>query len=126
MNDQDASLPIELRKQLLITQGAMYRSGIVSSKAVVVSGLRAESLARSALKQIGLAAFALWRGRSAMSGGAVQAALPLIIGGVSKLWQQPNLKPVLRGALIAGAVASTIAVVSRLRKKSKPAEGKKS
>ena len=126
MNEQEASLPIELRKQLLITQGAMYRSGIVSSKAAVVSGLRVESLARGALKQIGLAAFALWRGRSAMSGGAVQAALPLIIGGVSKLWQQPNLKPVLRGALIAGAMASTIAVVSRLRKKSKPAEGKKS
>ncbi|MDR3481497.1 MAG: hypothetical protein P4L91_12395 [Burkholderiaceae bacterium] len=126
MNDQEAPLPIELRKQLLITQGAMYRSGIVSSKAAVVSGLRAESLAKSALKQIGLAAFALWRGRSAMSGGAVQAALPLVIGGVSKLWQQPKLKPMLRGALIAGAVASTIAVVSRLRKKSKPADEKKS
>jgi len=98
MNDQEAPLPIELRKQLLITQGAMYRSGIVSSKAAVVSGLRAESLAKSALKQIGLAAFALWRGRSAMSGGAVQAALPLVIGGVSKLWQQPKLKPMLRGA----------------------------
>ncbi len=126
MNDQEAPLPIELRKQLLITQGAMYRSGIVSSKAAVVSGLRAESLAKSALKQIGLAAFALWRGRSAMSGGAVQAALPLVIGGVSKLWQQPKLKPMLRGALIAGAVASTIAVVSRLRKKPKPADEKKS
>jgi hypothetical protein len=126
MNDQDASLPIELRKQLLITQGAMYRSGIVSSKAVVVSGLRAESLARSALKQIGLAAFALWRGRFAVSGGAVQAALPLVIGGVSKLWQQPKLKPALRGALIAGAVASTIAIISKFKKKSKSAEGKAS
>jgi len=116
MNDRER-LPIELRKQLLITQGAMYRSGIVSSKAQVASGLRAESLAKSAIKQIGLAAFALWRGRSALSAGGLPSILPLVIGGVSKLWQQPKLKPVARGALIAGTIALVIAVVAKGRKK---------
>lgn len=121
MNEQERALPIELRKQLLITQGAMYRSGIASSKAQVVSGLRAESLARSAIKQIGLAAFALWRGRFALSAGGLPSILPLLIGGASKLWRPQKLKPVVRGALVAGAVASVIAVAAKLRKKkSKP------
>ena len=112
--------PIELRKQLLITQGAMYRSGILSSKAKVVSGLRAESLARSAIKQIGLAAFAVWRGKSALSTGGLSAVLPLVVGGISRLWQQPKLKPVVRGAVIAGVVASLIAMLSKRKKKPVP------
>lgn len=116
-NRDDEPLTIELRKQLLITQGAMYRSGILSSKEKVVSGLRAESLAKSAIKQIGLAAFAVWRGRSGLTAAGLPAILPLVVGGISKLWQQPKLKPVARGALIAGAVASAIVVISKLRKK---------
>lgn len=123
MNNHDDNrpmTPIELRKQLLITQGAMYRSGILTSKAKVVSGLRAESLARSAIKQIGLAAFAVWRGRSALTAGGLSAALPLVVGGISKLWQQPKLKPVVRGAVIAGIAASAIALLSKRSKKTRP------
>ena len=109
--------PLELRKQLLITQGAMYRSGIKSSKEKVVSGLRAESLARSAVKQIGLAAFAAWRGRSGLVGSGLSTALPLVLGGISSLWRQPKLKPVVRGTLIVGAVAAAYVFISKWKRK---------
>ncbi|HEX8956756.1 MAG TPA: hypothetical protein VF798_10805 [Burkholderiaceae bacterium] len=102
--------PIELRKQLLITQGAMYRSGIVTSKEKVVQGLRADSLARSALKQVGLAALAAWRTRSGVAAASMPAVLPIIAGGIAKAWRQRNWKPVLRGVLIAGAMAGAAAL----------------
>jgi hypothetical protein len=120
MNHYDSDkpmTPIELRKQLLITQGAMYRSGIKSSKEKILHGLRAESLARSAIKQIGLAAFAAWRGRSGLAGGSLSTILPLVVGGVSRLWHQPKLKPVVRGTLIVGAIAATYAFISRWKNK---------
>jgi hypothetical protein len=109
--------PAELRKQLLIAQGAMYRSGIKSAKEKVVSSLRAESLVRSAVKQIGLAAFTLWRGRSGLVASGLSTALPLVIGGISSLWRQPKLKPVLRGTLNVGAVAAGYAYFSKWKKR---------
>jgi hypothetical protein len=105
--------PTELRKQILITQGAMYRSGIVSSKAKVISGMRAESLARSAIKQLGLAAFAAWRGRSGLAASSLSTVLPLVVGGISSLWRQPKLKPIVRGTLIAGAAAAAYVFISK-------------
>jgi hypothetical protein len=106
---QDNDTPIELRKQLLITQGAMYRSGIATSKEKVVNGLHADSLARSALKQVGLAALSAWRTRSGMAATSMPAILPIIAGGVAKAWRDRNWKPVLRGVLIAGAMAGVAA-----------------
>ena len=101
--------PIELRKQLLITQGAMYRSGIATSKEKVVNGLRADSLARSALKQVGLAALSAWRTRSGVAATSMPAILPFIAGGVAKAWRERNWKPVLRGVLVAGVMAGVAA-----------------
>lgn len=101
--------PIELRKQLLITQGAMYRSGIATSKEKVVNGLRADSLARSALKQIGLAALSAWRTRSGVAATSMPAILPFIAGGVAKAWRERNWKPVVRGVLLAGVMAGAAA-----------------
>jgi hypothetical protein len=120
MNNHDDDRPmtsIELRKELLITQGARYRSGILNSKEKVVSGLRAESLARSAIKQIGLAVFAAWRDRSVLTGAGLPAMLPMVIGGISSLWRQPKLKPLIRGVVIAGSVASAYTLFSKFRKK---------
>jgi hypothetical protein len=101
--------PIELRKQLLITQGAMYRSGIATSKEKVVNGLRADSLARSALKQVGLAALSAWRTRSGLTATGMPAILPILARGVMKAWRERNWKPVLRGVLVAGAMAGVAA-----------------
>ncbi|HSY26388.1 MAG TPA: hypothetical protein VK832_02710 [Burkholderiaceae bacterium] len=117
-DDDRPMTPIELRKELLITQGARYRSGILISKEKVVSGLRAETLARSVIKQIGLAAFAAWRDRSGLTGGGLPAILPLVIGGVSSLWRQPKLKPLIRGVVIAGTVASAYALFAKFKKTS--------
>jgi hypothetical protein len=106
---QDNDTPIELRKQLLITQGAMYRSGIATSKEKVVNGLRADSLARSALKQVGLAALSAWRTRSGFTATSMPAILPILAGGVAKAWRERNWKPVLRGVLVAGVMAGAAA-----------------
>ena len=115
----DSDTPIELRKQLLITQGAMYRSGIATSKEKVVQGLRADSLARSALKQVGLAALSAWRTRSGVAAAtSMPAILPIVFNGLIKAWRERNWKPVLRGMLIAGAMAgATAAFVSYSRRK---------
>ncbi len=106
----DSDTPIELRKQLLITQGAMYRSGIATSKQKVVHGLRADSLARSALKQVGLAALSAWRTRSSVAAAtSMPAILPIVAGGIARAWRERNWKPVLRGLLVAGAMAGAAA-----------------
>ncbi len=109
--------PIELRKQLLITQGAMYRSGLSASKEKVVQGLRAESLARTALKQFGLAALAAWRTRSGIAATSMPALLPIVFGGISKAMREHRWKPLLRGVLIAGTVVSVAVMVLRYRGK---------
>jgi hypothetical protein len=113
--NDDPGMSIELRKQLLITQGAMYRSGIKSSKEKMVAGLRGETLARSALKQVGMVALSAWRNRAGLAGfaGSLPAVVPLVVGGVSKLWGQPKVKPVVRGVAIAGVVASVVALAAK-------------
>lgn len=122
MAKEDDSTPIELRKQLLITQGAMYRSGIASSKEKVVNGLRADSLARSALKQVGLAALSAWRTRSGMTATGIPTVLPILAGGLLKAWRERNWKPVLRGVLVAGALAGTAAAVVGFRNRRNAAD----
>jgi hypothetical protein len=116
--DDTNDTPIELRKQLLITQGAMYRSGLAVSKQKVVNGLHAESLARSMLKQFGLAALSVWRTRSGIAATGMPALLPVVLSGLSKAWRQQSWKPIVRGVLIAGTVASAVALFMRYKGKS--------
>jgi hypothetical protein len=103
----------ELRKQLLITQGAMFRSGIVASKDAVRNDLGAESLAKGALKLIGLAAFDAWRSPSSGLASGISTLGPLLVGGISGLWRQPNWKPLVRSAMIAGVVAAATILLKR-------------
>ncbi|MFI4940526.1 MAG: hypothetical protein ACHP7O_09340 [Burkholderiales bacterium] len=117
-NRNDSQLSIEQRKQLLVARGAMYRSGILMSKEQVKSGLQADSLVRSAIRQIGLAAFAAWRGGSGLA--SVQTLAPMLVGGIVSLWRQPVWKPLVRGAMIAGAVASVTAFFFKRKKKPPP------
>ncbi len=123
----DRDSPIELRKQLLITQGAMYRSGVASSKEKVVHGLRADSLVRSALKQVGLAALMAWRTRSSVAAATgMPAILPIVAGGIARAWRERNWKPILRGLLVAGAMAgATAAFVGYNRRKQATEEAEK-
>jgi hypothetical protein len=108
--------PLELRKQLLITQGAMFRSGIVGSKEAVMSGLRANTLAHGAIKQIGMAALSALRNSPSLA-GSVSTLAPLLLGRLSGLWRQPNWKSVVRGVVVAGAVATAATILIKRKKK---------
>ena len=118
MNDRER-LPIELRKQLLITQGAMYRSGIVGSREKVIQGLGAESLAKSALKQVGLAVFSLWRGRSSMSMTNLPTLLPILMTGASGLLRPIIKTPILRRAVMLSVMASSAVLFYKLKKRTR-------
>jgi hypothetical protein len=122
-HDPTDTTPIELRKQLLITQGAMYRSGIAASKEKVVQGLRADSLARTALKQVGLAALSAWRTRSGLAATGMPALLPVVLGGIAKAWREQSWKPIVRGVLIAGTVASAAALFLRYKSNKQKQQG---
>jgi hypothetical protein len=114
--DERLMTPIEQRKQLLVSQGEMYRIGILISREKVKSGLSAESLAKSAIKQIGLAAFAAWRGRSGLAVTSLPTLVPMLVGVISSLWRQPVWKPLVRGAMIAGAVVSVVTIFGKRKK----------
>jgi hypothetical protein len=107
---------------LLVTQGAMFRSGILTSKQQINAGLRAESLASGAVKLIGLAAFAAWRGRGAIAVGSLPAIAPLLLRTASTLWRQKGLKPIVRGALIVGAAAAVGAMYVKTKLKARRAK----
>jgi hypothetical protein len=109
---------LELRKQLLVTRGAMYRSGILSSREKVIAGLQAESLAKSAIKQICLAALSLWRGGSGLGVMSVPAFAPILIRGVSSLWRARMLKPLARGAIVVATIASVVTILTKKKKTS--------
>jgi len=112
-------LSTEERKQLLITQGAMFRSGIVSCREKLKSGLRAESLAHGVMRLIGLTAFTAWRERPGLA-ASLPALAPVLLGAASKLWRKPA-KPLVRGALVAGAIVTVAAVFFTRIKKRKQA-----
>jgi hypothetical protein len=107
--------PTEQRKQLLIAQGAMFRSGVVVSREAVKHSLRADTLAKNVLKQIGLAAFSNLRGPSGLLSNLPTLA-PLLFGGISSLWRKPKWKPLVRGAVVAGVVAAAVAIVVKKKK----------
>jgi|GEM_PF-2666405 len=117
---EDPGESLEMRKQLLITQGAMYRSGIKSSKEKVVAGLRGGTLARSALKQVGMVALSAWRNRTGLA-ASLPAAVPMVLGTVTKLWKQRQIKPVLRGVAIAGVAASAVVLLAKWARRKRQA-----
>ena len=111
--------PAELRKKLLIAQGAIYRLRLGESKNAVRTNLQPEALAKSAVNSFVSAASArLGNGLSLKTLGDAnwQTVLPLLISVVSLLAKRKSLiKPLLLGGVafaIAGAAARLV-----LRKK---------
>ncbi len=107
------------RKKQLIAQGAVYRAEVILAKQAMQVSLQPDSLAKSALHQIALAAFSLLknRGAAALPGVNLQTVVPLVMAGVSALSKRKDLvKPVLRGALVAGAVAGVVAFIAKKKK----------
>jgi hypothetical protein len=118
---RNALLPVADRKKMLIAQGAVFRAQIMNAKEITHASLRPDSLARSALNHVGLAALAAIKGRSGPSGPSiagidVRSILPLLLSGISMLSKNSSLKPAMRGALAAGAVGIAAAVVWQKKK----------
>lgn len=112
------------RKKQLIAQGRVYRAEVVVSTEEVSSGLRPDSLAAAALNQVALIALAALRKRSGAAGINLAALLPLAASGVSALSKKKaGFKPVLRGVLVAGAVAAMVALLTK-KNKQQPEQGR--
>ncbi len=115
----------QLKKQRmkhLIAQGAIYRTEVLLAKQAVHDSLQPDTLARSALHKLGLAALAAFRNRNApgfasLAGLDLQTVLPLAMTGISLLARKKSLaKKLLRGAAVAGVVAGAVALLSRKKK----------
>ena len=104
------------RKAQLVAQGAAYRSGISAAQHSVKADLSVDELAKSALSHVVSAVYAAFKSRTGIAGANLQTLLPLVIGGVSALSKRSLLKPVMRGALVLGAVATAVAFVVKKRK----------
>lgn len=116
---------LEQRKAQLVAQGAAYRAGISAAQHAVKADLSVDELAKSALSHVASAAYAAFKSRTGIAGVNLQTLLPLVIGGVSALSKRSLLRPVMRAALVLGAVATAVAVVAKKRKaKQGPAEAK--
>lgn len=105
------------RKKFLIAQGAIYRAEVMLSKQALDASLQPEALARSALQQIAHGALSVLGKRGSLPGINLQTLLPLAITGISALAKRKGLlKVLLRGAAVAGAAASVVALVARRKR----------
>lgn len=112
----ESALSLIRRKQDLVAQGALLRSGLSSAQKVVKERLAAESLIRSTISQVAMAAFAVFKSRTGLTGAGLPTILPLLIGGVSALSRKALLKPVLRIGLGLFAVGAIITVMAKRKK----------
>lgn len=121
--EHNGSLSLAERKQLLVAQGAAYRTGITYGRTSVRTSLSAESLAKSAIAHIAMGAVGAFKGGSMLRGanlGNLQVLLPLAMSVIARLSKKTHLvKPVARGALVLGAVAAIARFVIRRKKANK-------
>lgn len=105
--DTDAAR--RLRKQQLIDEGAVHRARLTLARRELASNR--QSPARSALGGVGGVALQL------LQSGALQAVLPLLLGGVAALGRQPRLRRLARNASIAAVVAAAVGFLMRRRRR---------
>ena len=116
--DRKSTLPLSARKQALIAEGQIYRLGITHSKALVVSNLSAESMARSMIGHIATGMLGAFKGNGLLKSPGLQTLLPFLISAFSALPKRSLIKPVLRGVALIGAFGAAVAVfAARKRKK---------
>ena len=113
--------PVDRKKQL-IAQGAVYRAEVLHAKQMTRVGLHPDSLARGALHQVAGVALSMIGKKAGigLAGAGAQTLLPLLLSaGSALLRKKSQLKPLLRGSLIAGGVAA-VAVFFAKKKKASP------
>jgi len=112
------------RKKQLIAQGALYRAQVVVARQFVHDGLQPRTLAKGALQQLAMTAFAMIGARNGagVAGLNLQAMLPIATGLFSALSKRkPLVKTVLRGAVVAGTVAGLVAFIWKKRRANREA-----
>lgn len=113
----ESALSLLRRKQDLVAQGALLRSGLRNAQHVVKTRLGAESLVRSTITQVAMAVLATFKSRAGLTTVGLPAILPLLVGGVSALSRSALLKPVLRIGLGLVAAGAIVAMVAKRKKK---------
>jgi len=108
------------RKKQLIAQGAVHRAEVLRAKQMTRAGLRPDSLARGALRQLAGVALEVVGKKTGigLAGSGAQTLLPLLLSAGSALLRNKSSlrKPLLRGALIAGSVAAVVVFFSKKKK----------
>ncbi|RJG07550.1 hypothetical protein D3870_17510 [Noviherbaspirillum cavernae] len=119
--DRKMALSPAERKQLLIAQGAAFRSEITRSRQIARAGLRPESLASDAFNHLASTAMAAFGGRSGagFAGLDLPTILPLVVSGIAALSKRSLLKPLAGGALAIGLLGAVATFVLRKRKASR-------
>ena len=107
------------RKQLLVQEAAAYRAGLTDATNEVKASIGAESIARSALSYLGMAAFGVIKSRTGLAGVGLQTVLPFLISGMSALSKKSLGKSALRSGVLLGAVAALVCFLVK-KKKAKP------
>lgn len=117
------NLPIEERKKKLIAQGAAFRAQVILAKNNAHASLHPDRFVKGALNHItGMAMAAFKNGSAAHAVGMnLPEILPLVVTGISALSKRSLLKPVLRGAVIAGTVAAIAMLVLNRKKRASAA-----
>src|ERR1035437_4003493 len=105
---------IARRKEFLLAQGVVYRSGLRLAQSDVRASLHPGSLLQSAVTNIAMFGYAAMKSRVQLSG--LRTVLPLLIGGITAISRKALIKPLLGGALILGAVGAIANVVIKQKK----------
>jgi hypothetical protein len=111
-----SAISISRRKEDLLAQGALLRSGLSSAQNVVRVRLRPESLVQSAISHVAMALYAAFKSRTSLAGVGLPTLLPLLIGGVSALSKKALLKPALRVGLVLATVGAIIGMMAKRKK----------
>src|SRR3990167_3118223 len=112
----EAAVALMRRKEVLVAEGAVLRSGLSSAQQGVKTRLGAESLVRSTITQVAMAVFAAFKSRAGLASVGLPAILPLLVGGVSAFSRSALFKPVLRIGLGLLAVGAVVGIVAKRKK----------
>ncbi|MDB5761075.1 MAG: hypothetical protein JWQ21_70 [Herminiimonas sp.] len=106
------------RKEMLVTQGAIYRFRLGESRDVVQANLHADVLVGNTIDHVATAASAAFQNIFRLKNfqaAHLQLLLPLLTQGVSLLSKKSLRKPVIRGALMLGVAGAAAFFIYRNR-----------
>lgn len=112
----------EQRKKALIAAGARCRQEISASREMVRDNLHADRIAKNAVSHFTTAAYAAvdnifsW---NSLRNGNLQKLLPFAASAYSLLTRRKLIVPILRGAVVMGAISGAVYFLVRKKKPSR-------